>query len=302
MGNRIHASLCRFAVTVLLLLWSSQPGWADGSKLHESLLFQSDALGRQMAYSIYLPDGYDKGGPYPVVYLLHGLGGSELDWPNVGGAGRTADRLIASGDIRPMIIVMPDGEDSWYIDSTAYGGPGAFETAILDDLIGHIETRYKADNSRAARAMAGLSMGGFGAIRFAVKHPNRFAAAVSFSGAIVDDALPDDPVSETQIKLFRGAFGTPFRAANFNRENVFAFLPRLVHADISPKILLTVGDDDYFTLYEGAFLTFLRLRAIGIPAELRVTDGNHSWKLWRRELDRGLRFIDAAFASAVDAD
>jgi S-formylglutathione hydrolase FrmB len=296
MAHRLQATLFRFTVTVLVLLLAPQHGWAGGSVLHESLSFHSEALGRQMAYSIYLPAGYDPGGRYPVVYLLHGLGGSEKDWPNVGGAGQTADKLIAAGDIRPMIIVMPEGENGWYADTTEYGGPGAFETAIIDDLIVHIETHYNAETSRAARAVAGLSMGGFGAVRFAVKHPNRFAAAVSFSGAIVEDDLPGNPVSETQIKLFRGAFGTPFRPAAFNRENVFSFLPHLAEAENKPKILLTVGDDDYFTLYEGAFLTFLRMRAMGIPVELRVTDGNHSWDLWRRELDRGLRFIDAAFA------
>lgn len=296
MAHRLQATLFRFTVTVLVLLLGPQQGWAGGSVLHESLSFHSDALGRQMAYSIYLPAGYGPGGRYPVVYLLHGLGGSEKDWPNVGGAGQTTDRLIAAGDIRPMIIVMPDGENGWYADTTEYGGPGAFETAIIDDLIAHIETHYNAETSRAARAVAGLSMGGFGAVRFAVKHPNRFAAAVSFSGAIVEDDLPGNPVSETQIKLFRGAFGTPFRPVAFNRENVFSFLPHLAEAENKPKILLTVGDDDYFTLYEGAFLTFLRMRAMGIPVELRVTDGNHSWDLWRRELDRGLRFIEAALA------
>jgi len=293
---RIRANLFHIVATVLVFLLSPQQGWAGGSALHESRSFHSDALDREMAYSIYLPAGYGTGGRYPVVYLLHGLGGGETDWPNAGGALRTADRLIAAGDIRPMIIVMPDGENGWYTDTAEYGGPGAFETAIIDDLIAHIETRYNADPTRAARAVAGLSMGGFGAVRFAAKHPDRFAAAVSFSGAIVEDDLPGNPVSETQIKLFRGAFGTPFKAAAFNRENVFSFLPRLAEAELKPKFLLTVGDDDYFTLYEGAFLTFLRMRAMGIPVELRVTDGNHSWDLWRRELGRGLRFIDAAFA------
>lgn len=296
MVYRIKTNLLRFAVTTFMFLLLPQQGWAGGSVLNESLSFHSDALGRQMAYSIYLPAGYGTGERYPVVYLLHGLGGSEKDWPNVGGAGQTADRMIAAGDIRPIIIVMPDGENGWYTDTTEYGGPGAFETAIIDDLIAHIETRYDAENTRAARAVAGLSMGGFGAVRFAVKHPDRFAAAISFSGAIVEDDLPGNPVSETQIKLFRGAFGTPFRPAAFNRENVFSFLPGLAAAENKPKILLTVGDDDYFTLYEGAFLIFLRMREMGIPVELRVTDGNHSWDLWRRELGRGLRFIEAAFA------
>ena len=282
-----------FTVLVLLL---PQSGLA-GSSLHLSRSFDSPALGRKMAYSIYLPDGYGEGELFPVVYLLHGLGGSERDWPNAGGAGKTADRLIADQAIRPMILVMPDGEDSWYVNTGAYGGPGAFETAILEDLTDHVEATYRVDARAGSRAVAGLSMGGFGAVRLAAKYPERFAAAVSFSGAIVENHLPGNPVSETQIKLFRGAFGSPFQPSAFNRENVFAFLPDLAKAKTRPEILLTVGDDDYFSLYEGAFLTFLRLRELSVPVELRVTDGNHSWALWRRELERGLRFIDRAFAA-----
>ena len=141
-----------------------------------------------------------------------------------------------------------------------------------------------------------LEPAGDGALRLAFKYPERYAAAVSFSGAVVEDHLQNEPVSETQIKLFRGAFGKPFKPEAFNRENVFAFIPTLKAAEKKPRILLTVGDDDYFKLYEGAFLTFLRLRAENIPVELRVTDGNHSWPLWNRELERGLRVIDAAFA------
>lgn len=248
-----------------------------------------------MAYSIYLPEEYASGNRFPVLYLLHGLGGSERDWPRAGGAGQTADRMIGSGAIRPMIIVMPDGEDSWYINSSAYGGPGAFETAVIDDLVRHVEASYRAEPSPAFRAIAGLSMGGFGAMRIALKYPDRFAAAVSFSGAIVEDDGPGSPVSETQIKLFRGAFGTPFRPDAFNRENVFTYIQAYAASSAKTRLLLTVGDDDYFGLYDGAYLTFRRLRDAGVPVDLRITDGNHSWDLWRRELERGLIFVDKAF-------
>lgn len=296
----IRPSLVLNALRLSVLLAAScllpQQGMA-GSELRQSVSFHSTALKRDMAYSIYLPDGYETGIDYPVVYLLHGLGGSEKDWPNAGGAGRTADRLISAGIIEPLILVMPDGEDSWYANTGPYGGPGAFENAIADDLPKHIEETYKARRSAKDRAIAGLSMGGFGALRLAFKYPDRFAADVSFSGAIVEDDLPEKPVSETQVKLFRGAFGTPFQRDAFNRENVFALIPGLAAAEYKPDVLLTVGDDDYFKLYEGAFLTFLRLRAEDIPVELRVTDGNHSWALWNRELERGLKFIDTAFAN-----
>jgi len=300
----------RFAVSLFLFgLLGAGPVYAQ-SELRQSLSFTSEAMARDMQYSVYLPDGYDAEAalPYPVIYLLHGLGGSERDWPNVGRAGKTADRLIAAGQLRPVVIVMPDGEDGWYVDSASYGGPGNYETYIQRDLQDYAERRYGVGGAQDRRAVAGLSMGGYGAVRLAFKFPERYAAAVSLSGAIVTNGSPDRPVTEQQVKLFRGAFGTPFDVTAFNRQNVFSLLDTLESApkDRRPRILLTVGDDDYFKLYKGAFATFLALKERKLPHELRVTDGNHSWKLWARELETALLYIEQAFqaraSTAASAD
>lgn len=268
---------------------------AEGT-VHSSRQFDSVALGHPLAYSIYLPEGYgDASASYPVMYLLHGLGGGETDWINAGGAARTANRLIASGTIAPMVIVMPDGASSWYVNSRERGGPGDFETAIGHDLQDHIEETYNVRNDRAGRAIAGLSMGGFGALRFAMLTPERYMSAVSLSGAIVTDDTPDTPVTAQQIKLFRTAFGSPFNATIFNAENIFRYIEGVSNSTIKPSLLITVGDDDYFNLYDGAFALFKSLKARKIPVEFRVTDGNHSWRLWSQEIETALRFIDAAW-------
>ena len=300
----------RFVLSVLFAAFLGTGPVLAQSELRQSQSFQSDAMGREMHYSIYLPDGYGRTADraYPIIYLLHGLGGSERDWPNVGRAGKTADRLIAAGLLRPSVIVMPDGEDGWYVDSASYGGPGNYETYIQRDLQDHIENTYGAGGDQSRRAIAGLSMGGYGAVRLAFKYPERYAAAVSLSGAIVTNGTPDRPVTDQQIKLFRGAFGTPFDVEAFNERNVFAFLDTLEAApkERRPRILLTVGDDDYFKLYKGAFATFLALKERKLPHELRVTDGNHSWKLWARELGTAFQFIEQSFqapeAATEDTD
>ena len=295
----------RYFLTFALIccLTAATAARAD-SVLHQSRMMASEAMGRDMAYSIYLPDGAGSAaGPLPVIYLLHGLGGSERDWPNVGRAGKTADRLIAAGKLRPIAIVMPDGEDGWYVDSTSYGGPGEYETYIHRDLQTHVEKTYRIGGDRSRRAIAGLSMGGFGALRLALKYPRHYAAAVSLSGAIVEDATPDRPVTPRQVKLYRGAFGTPFLPDAFNARNVFTLMERVeaTPKPLRPKILLTVGDDDYFNLYEGAFATFLDLKRRKLPHELRITDGNHNWKLWARELETALLFMEQAFAAPANS-
>ena len=142
-------------------------------------------------------------------------------------------------------------------------------------------------------------MGGFGAIRFAMKSPDRYAAAVSLSGAIVTDDTLATPVTAQQIKLFRKAFGTPYNARLFNADNVFRYISRLAASDNKPALLITVGDDDYFNLYDGAFGLFKALKAMDVPHEFRVTDGNHSWRLWAQEIEPASLFIDAAWKDSV---
>ena len=279
----------------LIAVFLAGPAHAQGTVL-ESKHFDSQTLGYPLAYSIYLPDGYgDTAERYPVLYLLHGLGGGETDWIRAGGAAITADRLIASGRIDTLVIVMPDGSDSWYVNSKARGGPGDYETAIGTELQDYIEATYRVRADRKGRAIAGLSMGGFGAVRFAMISPGRYAAAVSLSGAIVTDDTPETPVSQQQIKLFRKAFGTPFDARTFNAENVFRYLDRLAASPEKPALLITVGDDDYFKLYDGAFALFKALKSAKIPNEFRMTDGNHSWRLWSQELETALLFVDAVW-------
>lgn len=282
-------------VLALIAVCFSGSALAQGT-VYPSRQFDSAALGHPLAYSIYLPDGYSNtSASYPVLYLLHGLGGGETDWIKAGGAVQTANRLIASGAIAPLVIVMPDGASSWYVNSRARSGPGDFETAIGHDLQDHVEVTYSVRNDRAGRAIAGLSMGGFGALRFAMQAPNRYSAAVSLSGAIVTDDAPETPITAQQIKLFRDAFGSPFNATTFNTENIFRFVDRLSNSTTKPSLLVTVGDDDYFNLYDGAFALFKTLKAHKIPVEFRITDGNHAWRLWSQEIETALLFVDAAW-------
>ena len=149
----------------------------------EQISVPSEVLGRPIAVTVYRPDETIPKAGWPVLYLLHGLHGGNRDWQLLGSIKETLDRLIETGRIRRMVVVMPDAGNSWYVNSADVNGPGDYETALLNELPQIIEKRYSPHCNRGTRAIAGLSMGGFGALRFAFKRPDRFAAVASLSGA-----------------------------------------------------------------------------------------------------------------------
>ena len=158
------------------------------AELYWSRDFDSAALGAKMKYSIYLPSGYhapkQQKQRHPTVYLLHGVGDNERAWPSWGGVEATLDQMIASKALSPMIVVMLASKRSWYVDSADIGGPGNYATAVRDDLRAHIKKRYCARTDRGGRAIAGLSMGGFGAMRLAFERPEIYRAVGAMSSAL----------------------------------------------------------------------------------------------------------------------
>ena len=288
--------------------------------------FESTALGRAMNVDVYTPDGEVPDGGWQTLYLLHGLGGNETDWALLGDIGKTLDRLIEMKVITPLIVVMPGADNSWYVDSANVGGPGDFETAVVNDLSGFVEASYPVRRDAAGRAIAGLSMGGFGALRLALAFPERFCAAAALSPAmwqnVPADEIDDPPEQMTVIAdseyfhrqdegtfttgvdvpppgpHFNGAFGTPFDPLRFNRQNVFSLLAERVEANTKlPAIFVTVGDDDSHKLWRGAIAFYETMQADQRSVEFRVTDGDHTWALWRRSVVDAFQFIDTAFSA-----
>ncbi|KLN59656.1 hypothetical protein WH96_16555 [Kiloniella spongiae] len=245
-------------------------------------------------YSIYLPEKYCFDNRlYPVLYLLHGYGGSHRDWLKAGRVAQTLDLLIADRVIDPMIVVMPSAGKSWYLNSEQHG---AFQSGLGQELPGIMEELLANKVSKGKRAIAGLSMGGYGALKFAFEAPENFIAVAALSPAIFPNVESANIFKPVQIKLFAGAFGDPFSVEIFNRENVFTALES-VKPENFPHTYLTVGDDDWFGLYEGTFALYKELKSRKLPSELRITNGNHTWKLWRDEIGQALVFIDDKFAA-----
>src|SRR5262249_2328675 len=146
------------------------------------LHFFSNALVKATAATVILPEGNHKP-PFAVYYLLHGLSDDHTIWTRRTSIERYAANL-------PLIVIMPDGERGFYTD--AKEGP-KFETAPIHDLIGFVDQRFQTKPERAGRCIGGLSMGGYGAVKLALKHPDMFVSANSHSGALAWAHKPLDP-------------------------------------------------------------------------------------------------------------
>jgi enterochelin esterase-like enzyme len=245
--------------------------------------FDSKALSRKWAYTVYLPDGYATSGlRYPVFYLLHGNGHTMNDWPVSGRIQTTTDTLIANGRIPPTIIVMPDAGTTWYIDRKEN-----METAFINDLMPDVAANFRTIEDRKGRVIGGLSMGGYGSLRFALKFPEKFAAAALLSPAIYD---PEPPESSSARRV--GVFGAPTYDTEIWKQYNY---PTLIEAYFAKKqpvpMYINSGDDDEFMIEADATKLYSLLRRHRHPAELRIVDGSHSWTLWESTIGDAMTYI-----------
>jgi S-formylglutathione hydrolase FrmB len=253
----------------------------------EAVKFESKLVGRPLPYNVVLPPLYDapetRALKYPVIYLLHGLGGGAGDWVS------QRARLAAHAAAYRFIIVTPEGADGWYTDSATVPAD-KFETYILQELIPDVERRYRALRARDARAVAGLSMGGYGALKFGVKHPQLFIFAASLSGAFGAASWDaDDPTLlafvKPSIARVYGAMDSPTRREN-DLFKLFSDLPPERFPAL-PFIYFDCGTED-FLIGSNRALSELLLRR-KIPHEYRQLPGAHTWPYWDAQVQEVLK-------------
>ncbi|MGM0580836.1 MAG: alpha/beta hydrolase [Bacteroidota bacterium] len=278
--------------------------WSQKGIVDSSPALKSEILDREMPYSVYLPDSYEKSNrSYPVLYLLHGMWGDHTDWVNKGEVNRIASKLIKSGEIPEMIIIMPDGlTDAFYNNN--YDESVKWEDFFYEEFIPAIEDNYRIVKNRSNRAIAGLSMGGYGALYHAITHKELFEACYAMSAAVLE-IEPNDKAprnSDFNRKLWGpdNEAGVP---ENFKKHSVQEIIksmdtykapnPNNEGKVAMPAITLDCGDDD-FLLKQNTNLTHI-MKEKKIPFELRVRDGGHTWEYWRTGLDLGLKFVGNSF-------
>jgi S-formylglutathione hydrolase FrmB len=264
----------------------------------ESLVFQSKILASNVRYSIYLPPDYTSSNRrYPVVYLLHGLGDDETGWVQFGEVQMAADRAIAAREIPPMIIVMPDAGVTWYIND--YLGKFRYEDMFIQEFIPFIDKTYRTRNEREFRGVCGLSMGGYGALIYALHHPDVFTACAAFSSAVRTDeeiiAMDEQDYNWRREKVFGPIKSPAERLSAYYRQNSVLDLVKTLPVDSISKLRFYIdcGDDDF--LYKGNSMLHILMRDRHIAHEFRARDGEHSWVYWRTGITDGLKFIGQDF-------
>ncbi len=271
---------------------------APQARLLESMVFNSSLLNQAVKYSIYFPpDYYVSNRRYPVVYLLHGYGDNETGWVQYGEADRIIDEKIHTGELPPMIVVMPDGGKSFYIND--YQSKIRYEDMFVQEFVQHIDATYRTRPQPQYRGIAGLSMGGFGALVLAMHHPERFGSCAALSASARTDemfmAIPDERYNEVFASAFSGpATGQDRLTMTWKRNSPIILARSAPEGDLTRvRWYIDCGDDD--ALSPGNATLHIALTERKIPHEYRVRNGGHTWDYWRTALPDALKFISNRF-------
>jgi putative tributyrin esterase len=299
-------------------------------ELHTDTMW-SQALGVTKKLVVYLPPSYaDQSAAtrrYPVAIYLHGAWGSETDWTERGQLGMTMDSLVATG-MQEMIVVMPDGDDGWWTtwhglndvaacrratrqeSADTYCVPWPkYDDYVVHDVVAHTDSLYRTEPQRESRGIAGLSMGGYGALTIAARNPGTFSVAASHGGVLrpallidsstvattgaptVRDASTRDElraVSGSRWTIIEPAFGSD-SVSWITRDPAHLIAQMIRRGDVVPSMLVDVGSGDSLLPMNRAFRD--RMAELNVPVLYAEWPGSHDWTYWRAHLPDSLLFI-----------
>ncbi len=234
-------------------------------------------MAREIPYRVILPINYqtsDEKTFYPVIYLLHGLTGHFDNWTD-------KTKLKEYAAKYNYIIVTPEGDNGWYSDSSSAAND-KYESYIIQELIPEIDKKFRTIADRNHRAVAGLSMGGYGSIKFGLKYPQMFTLVGSFSGALGADSFTDKNAGAIG-KGIDAIFGAE-ESENRKGNDIFKMVKEMPADKIKslPFIYLDCGTEDFLFQNNRDFVNLLLEKKI--PHEFRELPGAHDWKFWDAEI------------------
>lgn len=280
-----------FIVLVFALAFSSPLAAQQTGKKLPDLKLASKLMGRDVSYRVVLPPDYNSsvdgpvnkaGSRYPVIYLLHGLTGNFANWTD-------KTKLTEYALNHRYIIVTPDGGDGWYTDSVSAPND-KYESYIVKELIPEIDKTYRTIASRDGRVIAGLSMGGYGSLKFGMKYPEMFTLIGSFSGALGATSWTEKTAGAIG-KSMDAVFGADPAAASRASNDIFKMARELTPDKVKslPYIYQSCGTEDFLIQNNRDFLKLLN--DAKVPHEYREHPGIHDWVFWD---DQVREFLDLA--------
>ena len=239
----------------LILGCKETPTIIDKDSTIQIASISSSILDMDVNYSVYLPPSYESGGPFPVLYLLHGYYGNHLDWPR-NGMRQIMDRELNSGNSTEMIVIMPDGMDSFYIDDFDERKLD-YEQFFFQEFVPELESKFNIVKAKTHRGIAGLSMGGYGATTYGLKYHHLFSFAYSMSGVVFLDE---------------------------KFENIFEIVNSKTSTELTqlPKIFLDCGTEDFLFDSNDYLSNFLTQKNIEHTFIKGI--GAHEWSYWVNSL------------------
>lgn len=251
----------------------------------------SKILGTHVKYNVYLPAGYGSNSSekYPVLYLLHGFTDTYTAWVMKGRVQEIADELILSGEMCPMVIIMPnaggpDTRNTWngYFNMDGW----AYEDFFFKELIPQVELRYKVIGDKQHRAVSGLSMGGGGSAGYALSHPEMFSSCYLMSAWLESEDNELNPKDKATYVRHAVHSRSALRFVSSASEDIINNIKTL-------KWYIDVGDDD--SLLYGNIDFYKAMQQKRVPCELRVRNGIHNWEYWHTALRTSLPFASRNF-------
>jgi len=255
----------------------------------------SKLLGHSVRFCAVLPPSYDAHTDerFPVLYWLHGLGQDEQSFISAGGVALLED-MRGQKRLGEFLIITPDAGRSFYLNSR--DGHRRYEDFFIREFLSAMERRYRIEAGRATRGISGVSMGGFGALRFGLKYPALFGSVSAHSAALMEKP-PAAMTDGARLGFLEDVFGWPVDPAFWDRNSVF-MAARHAPANESWKIYFDCGTADDFGFDEGAQELDRLLTSRGIRHEFHLYPGGHGWGYFTKHLPASLEFHWKAFHAA----
>jgi S-formylglutathione hydrolase FrmB len=260
--------------------------------------FPSKLLGRDLKYGVYLPPSYasSPNKKYPVLYFLHGLFEDETRWSTRGQTDQIMNRMIAEGKIGEFIVAIPYGGTSFYTNTR--DGSEKWEDAIVTEFIPLIESSYRINATRATRGISGTSMGGYGALKIAMKHPDLFGSASAHSAVLLQD-LSAAKVSAGRLQRFQALFDKIY-GINQDLSYWEANNPMTLAKDTKKlnglKLYFDCGTEDDYGFDVGARQFDEMLTKAGYAHDSHLYPGRHGWDYAMQHTNESLLFHWRAFS------